>query len=314
MNRTAQTLLLTAAAIIVVLVGAVGYLGARVYFAPKPPSAVPSIAGKSESAQTSFGGQPNTVAPEPTQTQDAPAAQPSSAPAQSASPIDPVSPCYTAQTLLGAMFDLPCGWKLQYADVDQGARQFYIAAWAADGVSIPNGVPSEGVSAVTLTICAVDCGELDRFAADLRFPPGVVTPRAGSSTGIGYFVWQRNTKNVTYLLATNLAEEKARQILLSLRLSEANQVAPTAIRITLKDYNFTPNPIKVPRGSVTFVLTNIAAQLHSFTVPDLSIAIPVEPGKTITQTVTLDRPGTFRVQCNQPGHATSGMVGQLVVT
>ncbi len=41
--------------------------------------------------------------------------------------------------------------------------------------------------------------------------------------------------------------------------------------------------------------------------------VSVEPGKTVEQTVNFDKPGTYQIICNQPGHKDSGMVGQIIV-
>ena len=87
----------------------------------------------------------------------------------------------------------------------------------------------------------------------------------------------------------------------------------STIEVILQDYKFTPNPINATKGAVTFKLTNKAAQLHDFSIPDLKVNIPVEAGKTVTQTVTLDQAGTFQVICNQPAHKDSGMTAQIIV-
>ena len=83
--------------------------------------------------------------------------------------------------------------------------------------------------------------------------------------------------------------------------------------VTMTDYKFAPNPITVDKGSVTLKITNKAAQLHDFTVAEFKVNVSVEPGKTVEQTVNFDKPGTYQIICNQPGHKDSGMVGQIIV-
>lgn len=87
----------------------------------------------------------------------------------------------------------------------------------------------------------------------------------------------------------------------------------STLDVTLQDYKFTPNPLTAKAGAITLKLTNKAAQLHDFSIPDQKINIPVEPGKTVTQTINLPA-GSYTVICNQAGHKDSGMTATLTVS
>lgn len=81
---------------------------------------------------------------------------------------------------------------------------------------------------------------------------------------------------------------------------------------------WSPNTItKVKPGQqVSIEVKNNGATLHSVVAPGMGLAnkVPVNPGQTATATFAAPSvPGTYMFWCPEPGHAESGMVGEVVV-
>jgi len=102
---------------------------------------------------------------------------------------------------------------------------------------------------------------------------------------------------------------------------EAGVPAPAGPRVdvTMTDFRFSPNPIQVAAGHVSFHVMNVGHTGHDFTVltPDgsgrLAHTALVEPGGMVT--VSLDLiPGTYPVLCTQPGHQELGMAARIVAS
>ena len=75
-----------------------------------------------------------------------------------------------------------------------------------------------------------------------------------------------------------------------------------------------PPVIRVPRGSrVTFYVTSLDVT-HGVYVEDHSINLEIVPGQIARQSIPFNRPGEFRIICNQYcGAAHQGMYGTIVV-
>ena len=69
----------------------------------------------------------------------------------------------------------------------------------------------------------------------------------------------------------------------------------------------------LPSGQVTFVVTNNGSILHNFDLKTVYMGPLIDPGQTQSFTVGI-APGSFKYQCDVPGHAQQGMMGTLVVT
>ena len=89
------------------------------------------------------------------------------------------------------------------------------------------------------------------------------------------------------------------------------------VQVTLKEWAVIPAVITVSPGHVRFVITNVGALSHNFTILDSSGTL----GATRTfaasespQTLELDlKPGTYDTLCSVPGHAQHGQRGTLIV-
>lgn len=76
-------------------------------------------------------------------------------------------------------------------------------------------------------------------------------------------------------------------------------------------YAFSPSIVTVIEGdTIHFVFINPEDDVHSFVLPDLSVALP--PQKTTTATYVANRSGIFTFTCSIPSHLPM-MWGQLVV-
>ncbi len=95
--------------------------------------------------------------------------------------------------------------------------------------------------------------------------------------------------------------------------------AGETIRMTASDFKFQPNNITTGAGStLTFHIQNVSGTTHNFTLksPDgktmQSADIPAK--QTVEVRVTFPQPGTYKFDCNKPGHSGLGMKGQVVAT
>jgi uncharacterized cupredoxin-like copper-binding protein len=86
----------------------------------------------------------------------------------------------------------------------------------------------------------------------------------------------------------------------------------TTVKVTLKDFKFVLSKTRVPRGKVTFKLTNKGKLPHDFKISGKKSKM-LGPGKTGTLIVTLSR-GKKPYICTVAGHTKLGMKGTLTVT
>jgi uncharacterized cupredoxin-like copper-binding protein len=68
----------------------------------------------------------------------------------------------------------------------------------------------------------------------------------------------------------------------------------------------------VPKGAVTFTVTNRGKLRHDFKIAGKKTPL-LSPGKRATLKVTFRKAGRFPYLCTVPGHAAGGMKGTLVV-
>ncbi|MHB8731148.1 MAG: cupredoxin domain-containing protein [bacterium] len=100
----------------------------------------------------------------------------------------------------------------------------------------------------------------------------------------------------------------------------AASAAPvTTIKITQKEFSFTPKTVTVAAGPARFVLTNVGAVEHDFTISDLGVQTGmIKPGATVTVPPAGKPPivlkkGIYQGYCMVPGHKELGMVITIVV-
>lgn len=83
------------------------------------------------------------------------------------------------------------------------------------------------------------------------------------------------------------------------------------IKVTAKEFVFTPKVVSTSAGQVQFVVTNTGTIEHTFVSDELKIkSRPIKPGQTVTITATA-KPGTYKFYCDIPGHKEIGMTATL---
>jgi uncharacterized cupredoxin-like copper-binding protein len=88
------------------------------------------------------------------------------------------------------------------------------------------------------------------------------------------------------------------------------------ISTKMSEMKFEPNTWTIKAGQpVTITAQNVGTVTHDWSIRGAStdVSLTVQPGQTGTKTFTIDKPGTYEVYCNQPGHEAAGMKGTLTV-
>jgi len=89
---------------------------------------------------------------------------------------------------------------------------------------------------------------------------------------------------------------------------------PATIKVALSEFAITPKSLTANAGPLSVEVTNQGTQTHNFSVPALGKkTIDLVPGATAVLDLGTVANGTYPVQCEIPGHASSGMTGTLVV-
>lgn len=111
--------------------------------------------------------------------------------------------------------------------------------------------------------------------------------------------------------------------------------ATRQIDVKMSDHAFSPDKIDVTVGeTVTFVFTNVGAQIHDAFVGDKAAqeqhekemrehtgghdhahagGVTVNPGEKGTLQYSFDKPGSLEIGCHQEGHYQAGMIAILNV-
>jgi plastocyanin len=81
------------------------------------------------------------------------------------------------------------------------------------------------------------------------------------------------------------------------------------IELDQRDYSYTPTFVQIPAGatSLTVTVKNLGAAQHTFTVPAEKIDKVLNPGESVTVTVTIPGPGAIAFYCRF--HKSLGMQG-----
>lgn len=86
------------------------------------------------------------------------------------------------------------------------------------------------------------------------------------------------------------------------------------IEVTAKQFEFSPNPIRVKLGETVQLNITSTDVTHGFSLPEFNIDEVLQPGKTASVTFQATRTGEFPFACSVAcgvGHA--GMRGKLIV-
>jgi uncharacterized cupredoxin-like copper-binding protein len=90
----------------------------------------------------------------------------------------------------------------------------------------------------------------------------------------------------------------------------------TSVSVTAgkpSELRFTLSKKTVPKGSVTFRVTNRGTLSHDFKIAGKKTKL-IAKGKSATLTTSFAKAGKYAYLCTVPGHAAGGMKGVLTVT
>jgi plastocyanin len=91
------------------------------------------------------------------------------------------------------------------------------------------------------------------------------------------------------------------------------QASPKHVQVTLTEYRIQLSRSVVPRGRVTFQVTNRGSITHDFAFATGRGTRSLGPGQRQTFRVTFAKAGIHRYRSRIPGHAALGMQGALRV-
>jgi uncharacterized cupredoxin-like copper-binding protein len=103
---------------------------------------------------------------------------------------------------------------------------------------------------------------------------------------------------------------------LVLVVSASANSSATAVSVTAgkpSELRFTLSKKTVPKGSVTFKVTNRGALSHDFKIAGKKTKL-LAKGKSATLTASFSSVGKYAYLCTVRGHAAGGMKGVLTVT
>ncbi len=115
----------------------------------------------------------------------------------------------------------------------------------------------------------------------------------------------------------------------ALAVLPANAQQPADVAVTLANFAFSPEPVRVPvHRKVTLTLINSARGGHNFAARDFFRAAHVDPADaakirkgtvevpghaSVSIALTIDQPGRYLLKCSHFLHASFGMTGAIVV-
>jgi uncharacterized cupredoxin-like copper-binding protein len=79
-----------------------------------------------------------------------------------------------------------------------------------------------------------------------------------------------------------------------------------------QELRFTLAKKTVPKGTVTFKVTNMGTLSHDFKIAGKKTPL-IAKGKSATLKITFKKAGKYPYLCTVPGHAAAGMKGTLTV-
>jgi uncharacterized cupredoxin-like copper-binding protein len=106
-------------------------------------------------------------------------------------------------------------------------------------------------------------------------------------------------------------------VLLSLVLSAVAFASTSAATVSVvagkpSEFRFTLSKKTVPKGSVTFKVSNRGTVSHDFKIAGKRTKL-IPKGKSAILVVKIPKAGKYRFLCTVPGHAAGGMRGALTV-
>jgi len=87
--------------------------------------------------------------------------------------------------------------------------------------------------------------------------------------------------------------------------------AATRVTVAASEFKFVLSKKVVPKGTVTFVVTNKGKTTHDFKIHGKKTPM-LAPGKSATLKIAFAK-GKFAYLCTVPGHAAAGMKGVFTV-
>ena len=91
--------------------------------------------------------------------------------------------------------------------------------------------------------------------------------------------------------------------------------AQSVIKVTAKQFEFSPNPIILKKGKLTEIHLTTLDVRHGFNCPDLNLRADILPGKVTVLKVKAMKTGTFPFSCDVfCGVGHGDMVGMIKVT
>jgi uncharacterized cupredoxin-like copper-binding protein len=92
-----------------------------------------------------------------------------------------------------------------------------------------------------------------------------------------------------------------------------------SIKVTMTEYKFDPGDINAPAGKVVFYLVNAGTISHDMVIAKADGTIVtrsdlVSAGDEFVFNVDNIVAGSYKIYCDQPGHADAGMKGTLTIS
>ena len=97
--------------------------------------------------------------------------------------------------------------------------------------------------------------------------------------------------------------------------TQASAKKVTAVAVTAgspSEFKFKLSKARVPKGVVTFTVTNVGAVPHDFKIGGKTTKL-LNPKQSAKLTVTFAKAGKYPYLCTVPSHAVLGMKGTLTV-
>ena len=94
----------------------------------------------------------------------------------------------------------------------------------------------------------------------------------------------------------------------------ASVASGPSIEVVGKEFSYSPATLTLMAGlPMKIVLKNTGSIEHDITVADNDFKLTVPGNNTGEKTLTIDKPGTYRMHCSVAGHETAGMRGTIRV-
>ncbi len=96
--------------------------------------------------------------------------------------------------------------------------------------------------------------------------------------------------------------------------SEPSGSETTVVAMTVENFKFSPNVIRVKKGDKLTIRLTDTAGVHGIGIRDLNISVGIAMGETKDIEIPTDTAGTFAFRCNVPcGPGHMDMTGQIII-